>query len=188
MLLSYLKRLTQSRRSQRPATRPALELTWLRVRQLEDRTVPATLNANFILMGPVSYTANQGVNNDLTIAWNGFAYSFTDTAETINVTGYGASWFTGSGTNTVSCPGAVINAITVDLGNGSKHFTLLGTGVPQTIANKEGGTDTVQLGSPGYLSTDTLANVQGGASVSNPSGSTTLILYDQYDATRVAPT
>ena len=60
--------------------------------------------------------------------------------------------------------------------------------MPQTIANKEGGTDTVQLGSPGYLSTDTLANVQGGASVSNPSGSTTLILYDQYDATRVAPT
>jgi hypothetical protein len=185
MVLSYLKKLTRSRRPARRATRPGSATTRPRVRQLEDRTVLATLTTGFSghFMAGVSYTAGAGVSNNLTLAWSGTGYTFTDTAETITVTGLYASDFTGSGTHTVSGPNLFINWITIDLGDGLNWLTLEGTGVRTTIANHGGGTDMITLGSAGASSSSTLADILGAVSVSNASGSSSLHIYDGGDTT-----
>src|SRR5262249_60504586 len=75
----------------------------LAVEVLEDRWVPSTLQ---VVNGVLNYTATTGVANHLTVSLSGTTYTFTDTAEKINVLGIPGA--TGSGTNTVALPAAQV--------------------------------------------------------------------------------
>jgi hypothetical protein len=173
---------------------------WLEV--LEDRTVPSTVTINN--SGTLFYTASAGVNNNLSISWDGaHTYTITDTADKIYSSGlFALLQSSGSGTNTLTVNsnsveyktigphGIIITAYTpgvtsmnVNLGDGSNALNLQSNGVPIAVANTQGGTDAVVLGSAGASSSSTLANIQGKVSVANPSGSSILDLYDNSDTT-----
>jgi Ca2+-binding RTX toxin-like protein len=164
--------------------RPHGSTVRLRVTELEERTVPATLFVNLTMQW--FYTASPGVQNNLTMDWAGPSYIITDSAETINVTGFWASFASGSGTHQVTIPTGLVGGVSVDLGDQSNQLNLLGTPsrAPVTINNTVGGTDHVYVGSLGQSSSSTLANIQGTVSVSNTTGSTSLALYDGGDTTR----
>jgi Ca2+-binding RTX toxin-like protein len=153
----------------------------LGITELEERAVPATLNVNIIFQW--SYTAGAGVQNNLTIDYTGPSYILTDTAETINVSGFWAGFASGGGTHQVTINSAVVGGISVDLGDQSNQLNLHGTHTPITINNTAGGTDQVNVGSLGQSSNSTLANIQAPVSVANSLGSTSLALYDGGDTT-----
>jgi hypothetical protein len=174
----------------------------LRLEPLEDRTVPSTVSINN--SGTLVYTASAGVNNNLSISWDGaHTYTITDSAEKIYTSGlFALLQCTGSGTNTLTVnsdsveytkvgpKGIIVDALSpgvtsmdFDLGDQSNQLTLESNGVPISINNTKGGTDAVVLGSAGASSSSTLANIQGNVTVANPSGSSILDLYDNSDTT-----
>jgi hypothetical protein len=138
----------------------------------------------------------------VTVSWDGaHTYTIKDSAEKFYTSGFFAILqCSGSGTNTLTVnsnpveyttigpKGIIITAYTpgvtrmdFDLGDQSNQFTLESNGVPISIDNTKGGTDALVLGSAGASGSSTMANIQGNVSVANPSGSSTLALYDGAD-------
>jgi hypothetical protein len=131
--------------------------TRLRLEQLEDRTVPSTLNIDSL--GDVTYTASAGVANNVTLSEKIFPHKFTqqdvlvisDTAETINVTGFGAVFCTGSGTHQVTFSSFFlsINSITVDTVDGNDVVNVLADAAPTVVKHSSNfGSLTVNAGNP----------------------------------------
>ncbi|MCI0456953.1 MAG: hypothetical protein L0Z62_08240 [Gemmataceae bacterium] len=78
---------------------------------LEDRTVPSTLS---IANGILTYTANSGVANNVSLSWSVSSsdYTLTDTAENIFAPG-----LPGNGTHTVHFSDASVSSMVVNLGD-----------------------------------------------------------------------
>ena len=138
--------------------RPILEL-------LEHRSLLSVLLLGSA--GTATYSAGAGVANRLTVSVAGANYTFNDTAETISLSGPGSGACLGGGTNTVTCPDASINSLSVFLGdqndslvatsatdpvtaNGGPGNDLLqgATGVANSLAGEEG-SDTLIGGNAG---------------------------------------
>jgi hypothetical protein len=199
-LSKYLRWFRQSAERARPVRRPNGSTVRLRVTQLEDRTVPSTVSISN--SGILAYVAGAGVANNLTISWDGaHTYTFTDTAEDITALPLNALFMSrGSGTHTLTvnassvaytcavngrittCLTPNVTKIQVDLGDQANQLNLEGTGLPTVVNNTKGGTDSVVLGSQGASSSSALTNIQGTVSVTNPSGSTSLAIYDGGDS------
>jgi hypothetical protein len=97
-------RIDRRHPSRAPTRRPSLA-----VEGLEDRMVPSTLSVDAV--GNASYTAFAGLSDNLTLSQRIVHFPFglvflestlKDTAQTISVTGAGATRWFGSGTNQVS--------------------------------------------------------------------------------------
>jgi Ca2+-binding RTX toxin-like protein len=161
--LNHLYRpLETSTRPARPAKKSRPRLA---VEGLEDRTVPATLQ---ILDGLLTYTAGAGVANNLSVSFANGNYTFTDTAEKINLLGVAGS---GSGTNTVTVPAAEVPMAGMALNLGDRNDTLTIDSTSHAIAVKAGdGNDTIDVGRfVGGVVTNILApvNVNGEAGTDN---------------------
>jgi hypothetical protein len=136
-----LNRLRKQLRRGQQARRPAQVTTRPRLEALEDRTVPSTLNID--AGGNVTYTATAGVANNVTLSEKIIPHKFfqqdvmvlSDTAETINVTGFGAVFCTGSGTNQVTFSSFFlqINSITVDTVDGKDVVNILADAAPTVV-------------------------------------------------------
>jgi Ca2+-binding RTX toxin-like protein len=136
-----LSHLRKQLRCGQQARRPAHVTTRPRLEALEDRTVPSTLNIDAI--GDVTYTASAGIANNVTLSEKIIFHKFfqqdvlvlSDTAETINVTGFGAVFCTGSGTNQVTFSSFTlsINAITVDTVDGGDVVNVLADAAPTVV-------------------------------------------------------
>jgi hypothetical protein len=110
-----------------------------RIEILEARIAPATLD---VVSGVLTYTAGAGINNSLTLSIVGANYVFTDTGETITVTGAGAAGFTGGGTNTVQGPNTAVVSLFVNLGDQGDQFAIAGLTDPLQV-NDGAGTDSI---------------------------------------------
>jgi hypothetical protein len=168
---------------------------------LEDRTVLSTVSIGST--GGLLYAASSGAANNVTISWDGaHTYTIADSAEKIYTSGlFALLQCSGRGTNTLTVnsnsveyttigpKGNIITAYTpgvasmdFDLGDQNNQVTLESNGVPISINNTKGGTDAVVLGSAGASGSSTLANIQGNVSVANPSGASSLAIYDGGDS------
>lgn len=182
MLRSLARFLTPSS-TRKPCRKPAKHARRpLGLQALESREVPATLQ---ILDGVLTYTAANGVANNLSVATSVVGYTFNDSSEPIHVIGLQAI---GSGTNSVAVYGSQVPAagmrinlgdrndtLTIDSTNhaisvmaGADHDTinvglpvggdLSAIGAPVTV-DGEGGTDTVRVNDPmGQFSTYTVTS------------------------------
>ncbi len=133
--------------------------------------------------GTASYTAGPYIINNLTVTFDGTANTFTfqETGETITLgggaTGAGC---TGSGTNTVLCPGASITAFTVNLLDRDDTFTLVGTTTVPAAVNGGSGNDTITANGGvdtlnGEAGNDTITGAKGNDIVAGGEGDDTLI-------------
>src|SRR5262245_4879019 len=152
-----------TRRHRRP--RPRLEA-------LEERWVPATLQ---VVDGLLTYTAATGVANNLSVSLSGTSYTFRDTAETISVVGIPGA--TGSGTNTVTLPGAQVPSAGMLLDLGDKNDVLTIESAAHAIAVMGGAdNDTVNVG---QLSGGDLSAISGAVTVDGELGIDTVRVNDQ---------
>jgi Ca2+-binding RTX toxin-like protein len=171
------------------ATRPPLA-----VEALEDRWVPSTLQ---VVNGVLTYTASDGVANNVGIALSGANYVITDAAETIS-----APNVPGNGTHTVTVPAVLVDSMRFDLrdqadalvvestvdpisaqgGDGDDTFTVRATAAGTTTTLLGGaGADSFNVGSVA----NTLDDVKGTLVLnggSDPAIPDTVNLFDQGSA------
>src|SRR5262249_32267323 len=179
---------TRRARPANPTRRP------LALEALEDRRVPSTLQ---IVSRVLSYTASDGVANNVGIALSGANYVITDVAETIS-----APNIPGNGTHTVTVPAASVDSMRFDLrdqadalviestvdpitvqgGDGDDTFTVRATAVGTTTSLLGGaGADTFNVGSVA----NTLDDIKGTLVLnggSDPAIPDTVNLFDQGSA------
>jgi hypothetical protein len=126
----------------------------------------------------LSYTASNGIADNLTVSLSNGVYSFNDTGEVIFVTGAGSAGWSGSGTNTVSGPQASVASISIDLVNGTDTVNVLSIANPTTVTESAGGSEVVSVGN-----NNTLASINGLVNVVSGVGAITLKVLDGSDAT-----
>jgi Ca2+-binding RTX toxin-like protein len=133
--------------------------------------------------GVATYTAGPYIINNLTVTFDGTGNTFTfqETGETITLgggaTGAGC---TGSGTNTVVCPGASITAFTVNLQDRDDTFTLVGTTTVPATVNGGAGNDTITTNGGvdtlnGNEGNDTLTGARGNDVMTGGAGTDRMI-------------
>jgi hypothetical protein len=148
----YLRRNRRKQRPEKLQNRPRLE-------QLEDRMVLSTLFVD--LSGNAHYIASNGVDNNVTLSERRLFIdppkgselpivlltenAITDTAETITVTGPGASRWTGSGTNRVSTL-LSIPSLLVDVQDGNDVVNVQAINYAAKVQHNGPGSDTVNVG------------------------------------------
>jgi Ca2+-binding RTX toxin-like protein len=158
-----LRRFRQSLR--RPLRRPPEKFQARpRLEQLEDRMVPSTLNVD--ALGNAHYLGSSGFVNNVTLSERPFLLQpppgavtpnlfffervITDTAETITVTGPGASRWGGSGTHQVFTLQPV-KSLLVDLFNGNEAVNVQKIDYPTEVRHNGLGLATVNAGNGGRL-------------------------------------
>src|SRR5262245_26145822 len=102
----------------------------LAVEALEDRWVPSTLQ---LVNGVLTYTATDGVANNIRIALSGANYVITDAAETIS-----APNIPGNGTHTVTVPAVLVDSMRFDLRDRSDALVVESTVDPVTVKAGDG--------------------------------------------------
>jgi Ca2+-binding RTX toxin-like protein len=148
----YLNSLRRSLKRNAPAPKSRQGLG---LELLEDRTALSTLS---IINGVLTYTAGNGIANNLTIALAGTTYTFTDTAETIS-----APNLAGNGTNSVSFSAGLVTSLNLNLGDGNDTLTVRSTANAMTV-NAGAGRDTINLGNQ-VNGIHTLDRIQGPVTV-----------------------
>jgi hypothetical protein len=146
------RRGTPGRRPSKCQGRPHVE-------QLEDRLVPATLFVD--AAGDAHYIASSGLNNNVTLGERFVVVTppfrlvlqdvITDTAETINVVGPGASRWTGSGTHQVGTLLPIPNLL-LDVQDGNDAVNVQATNYNLVVRHTGPGLDTVTVGNAGSVS------------------------------------
>jgi Ca2+-binding RTX toxin-like protein len=158
-----LRRFRQSLRRP-PSRRPEKFQARPRVEQLEDRMVPSTLNVD--ALGNAVYSGSSGIANNVTLSERPlilppppgtatptlflFERIITDKAETITVTGPGASRWGGSGTNQVVTLQPV-KSLLVDLFNGNEAVNVHNIDYATEVRHNGPGLATVNAGNAGRL-------------------------------------
>lgn len=140
----------------------------LRLERMEDRAVPASLSVVDV-NGDASdmrltYTADPGESNVLTVTVSGGNYVFNDPL----AAGITAAGMTGSGTPTVSVPTAGIDSIAIDLGDGADVLNLRSAADNLTVTSS--GDLAVNLSSNAPANTGTVAGILGHVTVSGSGG------------------
>ncbi len=155
----YLRRQPQRQRPEHLRSRPCLE-------QLEDRMVLSTLFVD--TSGNAHYVGSPGAANNVTLSQRPFILApssasaptsipilfadvITDTAETINVTGPGASRWAGSGTHQVLSIQPVPTLV-VDMVNGTEVVNVQAINSTTLVRHDGPGLATVNVGNGGRLS------------------------------------
>jgi Ca2+-binding RTX toxin-like protein len=124
--------------------------------------------------GTATYNAGSYIINNLTITFDdvGNTFTFQETGETISLgggaTGAGC---TGSGTNTVVCPGASITAFTVNLSDRDDTFVLAGTTTVPATVNGGSGNDSMT----GNNGVDTLNGEAGNDTITGGRGNDIMV-------------
>src|SRR5690242_11278146 len=90
---------------------------------LEDRLAPATLDISNV--GALTYVADPGENNNLTVTYNAGSYGFNDAGANITLgSGAVSAGWRGTGTKTVTGSGSSINTISISVGDGTNVVNL----------------------------------------------------------------
>ena len=148
---------------------------------LEGRALLATLDlVASVIPAPLSYVANAGVTNHLTIsvATIGTArqYTFKDTGDaiTLGLAAKAAGWVAVD-SQTVTGPSASVSAMTIDTNDGPDTVNIDATDAPITIDPTSGGAETVTIGNGSTRAID------GAITVRNRTGLTDMRVDDSGD-------
>jgi Ca2+-binding RTX toxin-like protein len=163
-IFTFLNRFRPYLRRRPPSRRPAQLRARPRVEQLEDRMVPSTLFVDNL--GNAQYFGSSGAANNVTLSERPFILQpppgaatptlflferiITDTAETITVTGPGASRWGGGGTHQVFTLQPV-KSLFVDLFNGNEVVNVHTIDYPTEVRHNGLGLATVNAGNAGRL-------------------------------------
>jgi len=149
----------------------------LQFERLEEKINPSTLDFN---AGVLTYTADAGETNNLTVSVSGTGYIFNDSgasAITLTSAASAAGW-KGGGTKTVGGPTASVTSIAINLDDMADVFNLRGTNAPIAI-DGGAGNDTINISSNAPLNTTVLSTINGDVTVTDNSGNDTLWVSDQ---------
>ena len=127
--------------------------------------------------GNLDFTVSPGAPDRLSFQLAAGIYTLADPAVTIEVTGAGAGFVTGTGTSAVTIPAAHVSAVTLDTSDGTDTIRIISDAVPITITADSGGGDpTINLGSPtqNEIISGTITNASNGTLSISGSGTTTI--------------
>jgi hypothetical protein len=129
--------------------------------------------------GELSYTANNGVSNNVTVSVSGGFYTINDTAQVITLSSaaQSAGW-SGDGTNTVTGPDSSVSSLIINVSNQADTVTLRSINDPTTVL---GGQlqDILNIGNSSNSLDEILASVTFDGEQQNDQ----LVINDQGDST-----
>jgi Ca2+-binding RTX toxin-like protein len=138
--------------------------------RLEDRSLLSVL---IVAGGTATFTASNGIRNNLNITLDGTNYLIIDSSDNITVAGSGSAACTGSGTNIVTCPGASIDRFDISLGDLDDNLKVNSTEADAQVTANGGAGNDVMVGAP--VAANLLRGDAGNDNLTGGAGADTLV-------------